>query len=413
MIEVETKPRPATANANVLVGRQPICRANNQTLGYELLFRNSQVNEAVIQNPEQATAQVIVNTFMEIGLERMVGASLAFINVTRDFILGDHCRSLPKDRVVLEILENTVPDAELFRALGELHDVGYRFALDDFTFKAETKPLLPYCDYIKVDLRQVEREQISAELPALRRQKLKLLAEKVETIDEYEYCKKTGFEYFQGYFFCRPHIVQGSKVPVNRLSLCRLLAKLQDPEIDMRELESIVGQDLSLSYKILRYINSAYVTLLKSVESIGHAVRLVGTEHIRLLASLIMLTSMDDKPKELIYTSLIRAKMCEMLGVREGYKNREAFFTVGLFSALDAFLDCSMKDALELLPLSQEIRDALLLHRGPLGEVLQYVLTYEQALDTLDLTRIQGDTLRNTYLDSIAWGNDLVSKLAS
>jgi EAL and modified HD-GYP domain-containing signal transduction protein len=409
MTDVQTEPKPLAPN--VLLGRQPICRSNNRTMGYELLFRNSQANEAVIENPEQATAQVVVNAFMEIGLEKIVGSNLAFINVTRDFILGNHCKSLPKDRVVLEILENTVPDAELFKVLGDMHNTGYRFALDDFTFEESTKPLLPYVDYVKVDLRAIEREKLAAEISTIRRPNLKLVAEKVETFEEYEYCKKLGFHFFQGYFFCKPHIVQGGKVPVNRLSLCRLLAKLQDPEISMRELESIIGEDLSLSYKILRYINSAYVTLLRSVQSVGHAVRLVGTEHIRLLASMIMLTSIDEKPRELIYTSLIRAKMCEMLAARLGHKDREGFFTVGLFSALDAFLDRPMKEALEMLPLSDEIKNALLHHEGPLGDVLHYVLSYEQALDTMDLSRVQGETLRDAYLESIHWGNDLVDRL--
>jgi EAL and modified HD-GYP domain-containing signal transduction protein len=153
--------------------------------------------------------------------------------------------------------------------------------------------------------------------------------------------------------------------------------------------------------------------LLQEVKSIGHAVKLVGTEQIRLLASLIMLTSMDDKPKELIYTSLIRAKMCETLAVRDGRKNHDAFLTVGMFSALDAFLDCSMQDALDMLPFSKEIRDALLNRRGILGEVLQFVLSYEQALDTMDLTGIESNNLRDAYLDSIRWGNQLVDSLAS
>ncbi len=394
-----------------LVARQPICGLNQKTFGYELLFRNSAANYATIIDPDLATAQVIVNSFMEIGLDRIVGPSLAFINVSQDFIVKNRCRTLPPDRVVFEILEDTVPDRELIDALTSLSRSGYRFALDDYEFTNQTAPLLPHCEFVKVDLRQVSRDRIGEQLKSL--QGNKLLAEKVETRDEYDFCKALGFEYFQGYYFCKPHIIAGTKVPTSRISIFRLLAKLRDPEVSTKELETIVSEDLSLSYKLLRYINSAYVGLKRKVESVGHAVRMVGTDHIRLLASLIMLTSMDDKPRELLSVSLIRAKMCELLATRLAAPNKESFFTVGLFSTLDAFLDCSMSDALDKLPLSDEIRNALLARKGTLGEVLQCVLAYEQTDLAAKDIRLDTTAIRNAYVESVFWGENLMNGLAA
>ena len=299
---------PHAAPTQALVARQSIFDSRQKTFAYELLFRNSLVNAATVLNGESATANVIVNSFMEFGMERMVGTSLAFINVTRDFIVDGHCRALPKGRVILEILEDTVEDPELTAELKRLRSAGYRFALDDFNFAGPGRSFLPFSDFVKVDLRQTERSVIVKELPALRAAKQSLLAEKVETREEFEFCRECGFDYFQGYFFCKPDLMRTMAIPVNRVSLFRLLGQLHNPETRARELESIVGEDLSLSYKLLRYINSAFVGLNSTIESIGHAVRLVGINHIRMLASLILLTTVSDKPRELVTISLIRGK---------------------------------------------------------------------------------------------------------
>jgi EAL and modified HD-GYP domain-containing signal transduction protein len=390
--------------SHAFVARQPICDAAQRTFAYELLFRNSDANRATIVNGEKATADVVVNSFMEIGLERMVGSALAFINVTHDFIADGHCRALPKDRVVLEILEDTPEDFELTVELNRLRATGYRFALDDYTFAGAARTLLPYSTFVKVDLRQVDRASIERELPRLREQNQALLAEKVETREEFEFCKRVGFEYFQGYFFCRPDIVSTITIPANRASLFRLLAKLHNPEIDARELEAIVGEDLSLSYKLLRYINSAYLGLSSTIESVGHAVRLVGIDHIRMLASLLMLSTVNDKPKELITISLIRAKMCQLEASRLGFAKQEPFFTVGLFSALDAFLDCPMDQALNSLPLSDRIRHALLKGDGPLGEVLTKVLDYER-------NPLGSQGLTPAYWEAVDWQQQLLAQV--
>ena len=400
------------ATPQVLVARQPICGLNARTFAYELLFRSPGATRAVFSDPDLATAQVIVNSFMDIGLDRIVGAAPAFINVTQDFIVKNNCRSLPKDRVVFEILEDTVPDQQLFKALESLTEDGYHFALDDFAFGDRLRPLLKFCDYVKVDLRQINRDELAEQLRTL--EGIKLLAEKVETHEEYEFCRQMGFHYFQGYYFCKPNIVTGSKIAANKLSVFRLMSKLRDPNVNPRELEKIVGEDISLSYKLLRYINSAFLSLRRNIESVGHAVRMVGTDQIRMLASLLMLTSLDDKPRELVTISLIRARMCELLAMRLDVKNPETFFTVGLFSTLDAFLDCPMNEALSKLPLSDEIKAALLNREGSLGDILKCVLEYEQAsMDEPRQKKLDVGSVRNAYVESVSWGENLMTAMAA
>jgi EAL and modified HD-GYP domain-containing signal transduction protein len=414
MKKTEDNSQPASPHGKAVVARHPICDRDQKTFAYELLFRKPEETSAVIDNADRATAQVIVNSFMEIGLERMAPRATAFINVTREFILGNYCRSLPKDRVVFEILEDTQPDAELLTAVDVLTRDGYVFALDDYTFEDRMEPLLPYCRYIKVDLRQTSLDVVANKIGALRRFPVKLLAEKVETVVEFDFYKEEGFEYFQGFFFCKPKIFSSARISRNRVAVCRLLANLHQPEVDTRAIEKIVSEDLSLSYQLLRYINSAAIGLPQQIESIGHAVRLVGTDQIRLLASLMMLASVDEKPQELLTMSLIRARMCELVAQQHNYPNPNAHFTVGLFSTLDAFLDCRLDEALKLLPLSDGIRNALLSHEGTMGGVLDRVLSYETGdWHALDQLRADSAHLGRAYLSAVEFGENLMQQIST
>jgi EAL and modified HD-GYP domain-containing signal transduction protein len=405
-------PTPPLTHDKAVVARQPICDRDQNTFAYEFLFRKPEELAATIDNPDRATAQVIVNSFMEIGLDRMAGRSMAFINVTREFILENYCRSLPKDRVVFEILEDTKVDDVLLRSVAALTKEGYTFALDDYTFEDRMQPLLPFCRFIKVDARQTTPDIVTAKVGALKKLKVKLLAEKLETADEFDFYKQQGFEYFQGFFFCKPRIFSSARISRNRVAVSRLLAKLHQPGVDTHDIENAVSEDLSLSYQLLRYINSAAIALPKQIESIGHAVRLVGMDQIRLLASLMMLASVDDKPQELLTTSLVRARMCELVAQQHNYPNANAYFTVGLFSTLDAFLDCRLDEALKLLPLSDSIRGALLTYDGTLGTVLKRVLSYETGdWEALDELRADSAPLGRAYLRALEFGENLVQQI--
>jgi EAL and modified HD-GYP domain-containing signal transduction protein len=389
--------------AEALVGRQPIYSSQLEVLAYELLFRNDEVNRALITDGDRATAKVILNTFMEIGLDQIVGDRKAFINFTRGFIVGNHCLSLPKERVVLEVLEDVKPDEEVIAALNTLAENGYTIALDDFTYSKELEPFVRLANIIKIDLMASDRSVLKEHVRELRRFDVKLLAEKVETHEDFEYCKELGFDYYQGYFFCKPNTVVGQHSAVNRVATLRLLAKLQESNVQFDELERIISQDPTLSYKLLRYVNSAVYSLARKLESINEATVFVGMQRIRTWSSILMLASMEDKPRELIVTALVRARMSELLASALGHERPERLFTVGLFSVLDAMFDRPMEEILKSIPLAEEIAHALLTQEGPVGDILRWVLAYEAGnWDQLDCT-LDARTLRNAYLDSVGW----------
>jgi c-di-GMP phosphodiesterase len=389
---------------DVFVGRQPIYDRQLDVYAYELLFRSGEGNHAGVMDGDQATSQVILNTFMEIGLETIVGPNLAFINLTRDFILQDYSPVFPAGRVVMEVLEDIPVDAELVEAVRRLSSRGYLIALDDFMYHERLQPLVEVADIIKVDVLTLDQATLQEHVIALRQYKVKLLAEKVETQDHFKYCRELGFDYFQGYFFCKPEVIKGHRVPANRLVTLQLLAKLQDPETDFADLEKVISRDVSLSYKLLRVVNSAFYALPRKVESLRQALLLLGTRNIATWVSVILLSGIDDKPHELMVTAMVRAKMCELLAQVLGQRSKEAFFTVGLFSALDALLDSPMEDILKSLPLSDDITAAILSYEGMLGAALQCVLAYERGdWDNVHCAALDSTSITDTYLQAIAW----------
>ena len=395
-----------------LVGRQPIYRQGLEVFAYELLQRSSNLNEAAFTNGDQATAQVLLNAFLEIGLDRVVGSNLAFVNIPRNFLLSDYCSSLPKDRVVLEILEDSVPDQPLISSISKLSKKGYQIALDDFKYSEWFRPLLELTNIAKIDIQAQNRASLAKHIESLRQYDLKILAEKVETHEEFEFCRNLGFDYYQGYFFCKPNVVSGEKIPFNRLAALRLVAKLQDIDATLAEIEQTVGQDVAVSYKLLRYVNSATNAVKRRIESIRHAVTLVGTRRIRSWASLIMFAGMDDKPRELMITAIVRARMCEQLALAMRQQNVEQFFTVGLFSVLDALLDHPMAEALELLPLAEEVHNAILDHAGLMGSALHCVLAYERSdWNEVVCRNLNHEDIRDAYLNSVDWTRAMMGEL--
>ncbi len=250
---------PLAQYGEVFVGRQPILGPELKTIGYEVLYRNCEVGQAVFTDEDMATARVLLTIYLDIGLEHVVGSHLAFLNIPKQFLLEHYCEALPKNRVVLEILENVEPTPQVLDALHSLAHQGYTIALDDFEYHDRFRPFLEIADIVKIDVLGKSEEQLQREVSQLRDFRVRLLAEKVEAPEVYETCKKLGFYYFQGYFFFRPDIVQGREIPANRVALLELMGKIQDPHIPFKGLVELIRNDLSLSYKVLRYVNSAYV----------------------------------------------------------------------------------------------------------------------------------------------------------
>jgi len=390
----------------IFVGRQPIYNRKLEVVGYELLYRSSLHNQAQFLDGDQATGEVILNAFLELGLENISGRYPAFINLSRSFLVGDKPLPFSHKRVVLEVLENIEPDAMVIESLRRLAQNGYIIALDDFVYRPELEPLAELAHIIKVDVLGVDPDALTERVGQLKRHKARLLAEKVESHDEFERCKQLGFDYFQGYFFCKPNIVRGRSRPVNRLVLMNLLAELQRPETDINKLEKLVAQDAALTYRLLRYVNSPCVAIRRKVESLRRALVIIGANTIKNWITLILFTRLDDKPRELMVTALVRARMCELLGAAHRHDGLDRFFTVGLLSAMDALMDQPMEDVLNELPLVEEVKAALRTRDGHLGHVLEQVLLYEwgawdklcQSLDSL--------TYRQAYLDAVRWAGD-------
>ena len=389
---------------DLYLARQPIYDRKLRVSAYELLFRAGHSSSADVVDGDQATSQVLINTFMEFGLDTIVGSYPAFINLTRNFLIGDCPLPFAPDQVVLEVLEDIAADPQVVRALGHLSRNGFTIALDDFEFRMDLIPLLELAHIVKFDLRALSPEQLHRQVQTVQPYQVRLLAEKVETYEEFELCIELGFELFQGYFFCKPHVVQGRSLPPNRLVILKLLSKLQSPDADMDELEGLIVQDASLTYRLMRYINSASFAFRSPIESVRQALLLIGMLTIKNWVSLILLTRIEDKPMELMVTALVRARMCEQLARQTKAGNKDQAFTIGLFSALDAMMDRPMEQLLRVLPLSDDVKAALERHQGALGELLARVLDYEQGRWER-LNESDSGPFRAAYLEAVAWAD--------
>ncbi len=391
-----------------LVARQAIFDRDQDVVGYELLFRQQLSDDrAIFDNRDDASTQVILDTFLNIGLDQIVGSTPAFLNLTRNFFLGAQELPFPKDRVVLEVLEGECIDPPLVEAIRGYSAAGYRIALDDFVYSPDYDALLDLADIVKIDVLELGPREIETQLEILAPYDVVLLAEKVETHEHFEYCRKLGFDLYQGFFLCRPNVVSGYRIPANRMATLRLLAKLQDPNVQLDRLEQVIREDLSLSYKLLRLINSAFYSLPQRIESIRQTLVLLGLQQIRSWVSLLTMSSLQDKPGELTVTAMIRAKMAERICEEAGQMNADVAFTIGLFSTLDAMLDMPMEEILDTLGLAEELSQALHCeHRGSLGEVLQCVLAYERGdWQSVGYRDLSPQDIRMCYLDAIEWAH--------
>ena len=396
------------------VGRQPIYRQGVDVFAYELLSRDGELNQAAFKNGDKDTATALLREFISVGLEGVVGPHPAFVNVPRDFILSDYCSEVPKDGVVLQVAKDAQGDDAVLGALSRLASDNYSIALTDFLYRDELRPLAELADTVKLNVRALDRDAVSKQVDSLRPFNVKLLAEEVETHDDYQFCKDLGFDYFEGYFFCKPQVSDRLVLPHNRLSTLHLLSKLQNPEISLNELEQAVGQDVAMSYRILRYLNSPMNALPRQVDSLRHAIVLIGTALIRQWASMIWLESIEDKPRELMIMSMVRAQMCQQLGASMGCRNLDQFFTVGLLSLLDALMDRPMETVLQDLPLVAPVKDALTKQSGTLGTALNCVRAYEQCdWNKTSCGNLNDGKIRDAYLNSVAWSRAVIHELVN
>ena len=362
------------------LGRQPILGADERTFAYELLFRSTETNAYDPSvDGDQATARVLVNAIVELGLERIVGDRLAFVNLTERFIGNpDLLACLPAERVVLEVLETVRPTPEVIDGVRALKAMGYTIALDDFVHAPELEPLVALADIIKYDITEHDHDALERAIARDRAEGRRTLVERVETREEFERFRAAGVDYYQGYHFARPAIVKGSTLRPDRLSLMQLLALTNDPDTSSEALVEAVSRDVSLGVKALRFVNSVGAGLRTEVTSIQHALSLLGRATLRNWIALLMMSQCDDKPAELTVVGLVRARYCQLMAQREGLADPARHFTLGLLSVLDALMDSTMDEVLDGIGASADFRAILIDGEGRAGELLRSVHALER-----------------------------------
>ncbi len=393
----------------IQLARQPILDSNLTLRGYELLARDGAGVFPKHVSGDASTSHVLINALAEFGLENVVGGTPAYINITREFVIGD--LPLPPAKVVLELLETIEPDDEVMKGIANLRDKGFRLAVDDYTGpRAGYAELLSAVDIIKVDCFGKTLKEVSEILKGLGDVHARLLAEKVETHQEFRAYRELGFHLFQGYFYAQPDLLKSRTTSANRANLMSLLASLQNPDITPEELEGIIVRDPALSLKLVRFLNSVHIGLRRRIESLREVVVYLGSDTVRNLACLLMLSGVDNKPRQLMVTAMMRARMCEELAKATKAALPARAFTVGLFSTLDAVMDRSLPEVLADLPLSEDIAEALLRRRGALGTQLEIVLALERG----DWSRIplNAPQLQPAYLAALEWVAAMEDELA-
>jgi EAL and modified HD-GYP domain-containing signal transduction protein len=336
--------------------------------GYELLFRRPDGSNGPIEDAARATAHVMVSAFTNIGIDDLAGDVPVWINVSREFLLLVDPLPLPADRVVLELLEDMTPDDELLARLDVLREQGYRFALDDFTWSDAYVPLVQRAAFVKLDVLALGAEGVRRQVELLSTSGVRLVAEKVETLEERDACAALGIDLFQGYFFERPVLVTGRTAPASMLQRLQDAAKLQgDPTFE--EVEETVLLDPGLSIRMLRFVNSAGTGLRSRVSSLRQALVLVGARTVRQWALLVLLTDLGHGRPAVLSQGLVRARLCQSLA-RDAGADEDAMFAVGLLSIVDALLDMPLDEVIGTLPLTSEVQDAIVDRAGPLGALL-------------------------------------------
>lgn len=398
----------------VYMARQPIFDRRQRVVAYELLFRSGLENVFTASDGDLATSRVISDSFLVFDTQATTRGKRAFINFTREFLLGPYAGYLPKQWLAVEILEDVEPDPEVVAACQALDKAGYYLVLDDFVYHPRFDPLLKLAKVVKIDILATPAEELPALVQTMAPYQAKLLAEKVETQEEFDRTFQMGFSYFQGYFFSKPVVVSGRDVPGFKLTYLHMIQEINKPNMNFAKVESIIKQDVALSYKLLRYINSVGFGLLGEVKSIRQALTLLGEENVQKWASLVALTHLgQDKPDELLVSSVVRAKFCESLAPLAGLAERAAdLFMMGLFSHIDALLDLPLAEILSQMPIDRDVKAALTGQPGRLGQVYKLIVSYErgdweacsQALVGLGLAE---ESLPTLYLAALQWSRQL------
>ncbi|MCP4721097.1 MAG: HDOD domain-containing protein [Desulfobacteraceae bacterium] len=348
---------------DIFVARQPVFTAKKKVFGYELLFRNSLKNIFPEIDGNKATSNVLSNTFFSFGLNEILAGKPGLVNFTRDLIIEKTPLLFPKEHIIIEVLENIEPEPAVIESLREFRRQGFKIALDDFVYDSKFDPMISFSSIIKFDILATPLETIEPIISDIQsNHKISLLAEKVETHQQFEQAKKMGFVLFQGYFFAKPEIFTKKDISPGQITKMKLLNEAGRKEMNLAKIEDLIKKDLSVSFKLLKFMNSVYFRRPTPINTIKDAMIFLGIDELKKFIHVVVVSDLgENKPNELIRSSMIRARMCEQCGgILKTHFSTEELFTIGLFSAMDAILDKPMADILTQVTFSDRIKGALL-----------------------------------------------------
>ncbi len=397
------------------IARQPILDVQKRLYGYELLYRGAPGRMLGEVSGEQATASLLSSAFLTGDIDAISNQRLCFINFTQDLLEKNLPMNFPKAKIVVEILENVEPTPEVISVCRALKKNGYTLALDDFVYHRKFEPFLELAKIVKIDIRLTPLNTLVRTLNLLKRHSVKLLAERVETAEEFVLAKRMGFSYFQGYFFSKPERIVITEISSIKVNLLRLLAEVTKKDIEIERLRDIILTDVAITYKLMRFLNSAYYYLLQEVKSVQHAVALLGEKELRRFVMMVIISELaTEKPDELVRLVLVRSKFCELLGLAAGFSESQSvdLYMTGLFSLLDTMLDFSMAEILAKLPVNAVVKETLL------GKETAYMgfLILSQAFERNQYTvckslqekfALSDEQLQGCYLEAVKYSNYL------
>lgn len=395
---------------SVFIARQPILDAQLNIRGYELFYRNGFTNHYTGVNADEASSKVIMDTFYNLGLSNLTDDKPAFINFSTKLLQKEVATLFPAENLVIEILETVPVNREIVEQCRQLKAAGYTIVLDDFAYQENLLPLLDVADIIKIDLQAVGKGGLREMIGPLRERGYSLLAEKVEKWDEFRLARDLGFGLFQGYFFSRPEIITARKLNPTQLNCLRLMASLNRAELDFDELTEIISRDVSLSYNLIKLVNSAAFAKRQAISSIKHALVYLGEREIRKWVVLIGLQRLSvTEPEAPIITSMVRARFLELLADRTEWRPYAGtLFLAGLFSLLDVLLQKPLAEIFEDVWMPEQIKELLLYGTGPFSELWHMALDYERG-DWQNLQeeaarlRLAPKAVTEAYLEAVRW----------
>lgn len=405
------------------VARQAIYNIEKRVFAYELLFRNGDSNCFPDMSPDEATSSMIANSHLTIGIEDITFNKPAFINFHKDTLLYRFPSTLDPLSVVIEIVETVEVNDELVQACKHIRDLGYQLALDDYDFSPRWDIFLPFVHYIKVEVEEIEKqgEAAVAKIQSFNAQGIKVIAEKVETHEQFERFKAMGVKLFQGYFLARPEMIRHRDLNASLHSITELVSLSNSPNFDTKEVSRVIEKDVGLAYKLMRFINNPMINKRQKIESLQHAINYMGHVEIKKFIALLALANMrGEKPTELLIQSLVRAKFCSLMSIElELPENPPTSFILGLFSMLDALLDQPMEHLVSKLPVGEELKDALCKKNidSTMGLQMRACFAFEEAnWDEVDYVALQfdlsGERLYTLYYQAMHWAENMQSSVS-